>query len=72
MKQEAKAAIDKFIAEFTIKQIDFFGGLSTFLCKHSYSRTLATEYIQLNDLQNKSRTELISIPSFEFARSTFS
>ena len=47
-------------------------GLSTILCKHSYSRTLATEYIPPNDLQNKSRTELVSIPSFEFARSTFS
>lgn len=47
-------------------------GLSIILCKHSYSRTLAIEYIQPNDLQNKSKTGLISAPSFESGQSTFS
>ena len=47
-------------------------GLSIILCKHSYSRTQAIEYIQPNDLQNRLKTGLISAPSFESGRSTFS
>ena len=49
-----------------------YQGLSIILCKHSYSRTQAIEYIQPNVLQNRSKTGLISAPSFESGRSTFS